>query len=84
MAHTIQPGEYSMGGGIDERAYILTDADGNPNVLNSNRNDDGQWLNSNWDNPDNQWNDNGAFAFVLSANLFISRSRLTARASFVL
>ncbi len=51
-----------MGGGIDGKIYI---SDGNPNVLNSNRNDDGQWLNSYWDNPDNEWNDNGAFAFLV-------------------
>ena len=27
-------------------------SDGNPNVLNANRNDDGQWVNTYWDNPD--------------------------------
>ncbi|MEK7566908.1 MAG: iron-sulfur cluster assembly scaffold protein [Patescibacteria group bacterium] len=41
------------------------DSDGDPNVLNSDRNDDGQWLNANFDHPDNQWNDNGAFAFLV-------------------
>jgi hypothetical protein len=38
-------------------------SDGDPNVLYSNRNDDGQWLNANYENPDNKWNDNGGFAF---------------------
>lgn len=58
-----------MGSVIDGISY---NSDGNPNVLNANRNDDGQCVNANWDNPDNQWNDNGAFAFVIPATLFIS------------
>lgn len=33
-----------------------TDSDGNPNVFNCERNEDGTWLNNNWANPDNQWN----------------------------
>lgn len=59
---------------------ILHISDGNPNVLNANRNDDGRWLNANWDDPQNRWNDNGAFAFLVSATLFISPP---ARGSFV-
>ena len=59
----------------------ITDSDGNPNVLNTNRNDDGQWVNTYWDNPDNQWNDNGAFVFPVSANILISP--LLWRGSFV-
>ncbi len=47
-------------------------SDGDPNVLNANRNDEGRWLNANWDKPDNQWNDNGALAFLVPATLFIS------------
>ena len=64
MPDSIQSGEYSMGSGIDGASY---NSDGDPNVLNANRNDDGQWLNANWDHPDNQWNDNGAFAFLVPA-----------------
>ncbi len=71
MPNSIQPREYSIGSGIDGHAH---NSDGNPNVLNSNRNDDGRWLNANWDKPGNQWNDNGAFAFPVSATLFISPS----------
>ena len=62
IPNTIQLREYSMGGGLDGKIHI---SDGNPNVLSSNRNDDGQWLNAYWDNPDNKWNDGGAFAFVV-------------------
>jgi len=69
MPNTIQPQEYSRGGEMDETFYI---SDGDPNVLNTNRNDDGRWLNTNWDHPDNQWNDNGAFAFLVPETLFIS------------
>ena len=81
MRNSIQPREYSKGSGIDGALYA-TDSNGNPNVLNANRNDDGQWVNTYWDNPDNQWNDNGAFVFPLSESLFISL--LLARESFVL
>ena len=55
-----------------EGASYVIDSDGNPNVLNVSRNDEGRLVNANWDNPDNQWNDNGAFVFPVSANLFIS------------
>ena len=48
-------------------------SDGDPNVLNANRNDDGRWVNANIDRPDSHWNDNGAFAFVVPPPLFISR-----------
>ena len=47
-----------MGGGLDGKIHI---SDGNPNVLSSNRNDDGQWLNAYWDYPDNEWNDEGLY-----------------------
>jgi hypothetical protein len=69
MLDSIQLGEHSTSSVIDGVSY---NSDGNPNVLNANRNDDGQWVNANWDNPDNQWNDNGAFAFVVPATFFIS------------
>ena len=49
-------------------------SDGDPNVLNANRNDDGRRLNANWDKPGNQWNGNGLFAFPVLATLFISPS----------
>ena len=80
ITNTIQPGEHSVGGGMNGASHV---SDGNPNVLNSNRNDDGSWVNTNWDKPDNQWNDNGACAFLVPATLFISRPRLLARACFV-
>jgi hypothetical protein len=54
---------------VDEKIH---NSDGNPNVLYSNRND-GSYVNANYDNPDNQWNDNGAFAFL--ATHFISKGR---------
>jgi hypothetical protein len=69
MSDSIQLGEYSMSSGIGGASY---NSDGDPNVLNANRNDDGQWLNANFDHPDNRWNDNGAFAFLVPATLFIS------------
>ena len=65
MPDQIQPREHSKGGGTDGAAH---DSDGNPNVLNANRNDDGRWVNANWDKPDNQWNDDGAFAFLVPAS----------------
>jgi len=46
--------------------HIYTDSDGNPNLLGANRNDDGSWLNTYWDNPDNKWNRKNGFAFVVS------------------
>jgi len=58
----------------------ITDSLGGPDVLDANRND-GQWVNTYWDNPDNRWNDNGAFVFPVAATLFISPSLW--RGSFV-
>ena len=58
-----------MGGGTDGISY---NADGNPNVLGLNRNDDGRNVDANWDNPANQWNDDGAFAFLVPATNPIS------------
>lgn len=65
-----------MGSGIDGASY---NSDGNPNVLNANRDDDDRWLNANWDHPDNHWNDNGAFAFLVPATLFMSHPALAGR-----
>jgi hypothetical protein len=48
-------------------------SDGDLNLLNANRNDDGQWLNTAYDRPDNEWNRDNGFAFVLSKlSLFLS------------
>ncbi len=60
-----------MGGGTDGTSY---NADGNPNVLELNRNDDGRNVDAYSDNPDNQWNDNGAFAFLVPATNEISNT----------
>ena len=63
MPNTIQPGEHSTGGDLDG---ISRNSDGDPNLLNANRNDDGQWLNTAYDRPDNEWNRDNGFAFVVS------------------
>jgi len=47
-----------------------TDRDGNPNVFNLERNEDGMWLNDNWAKPDNRWNPDNAFVFRLSKCFF--------------
>jgi hypothetical protein len=63
MPDKIQPQEYSRGGGIGGALYI-TDSDGNWNVFNVKRNDDGElWLNTNNGNPDNIWNADNRFVF---------------------
>lgn len=41
-------------------------SDGDLNLLNANRSDDGQWLNTSYDNPDNRWNREDGFACVAS------------------
>src|SRR5690606_13830944 len=73
------PENISMDGGMDDLPHI---SDGNPNVLNSNRDDKGRWLNANWVDPDGYWLGQGASAFLV-ATLFIS-SPLIWRESFVL
>lgn len=45
---------------------ISRKTDGDPNLLNANRNDDGQWLDTTYDRPDNEWNRDNSFAFVVS------------------
>ncbi|MDB5275019.1 MAG: hypothetical protein JWO58_3386, partial [Chitinophagaceae bacterium] len=62
-----------MGSGIDDLSH-RTDRDGNPNVLNANRNDDGRWLNAYWDKPSNKWNTGGASALLVPETGFISES----------
>lgn len=44
---------------------MQSDSDGNPNVFNVERNDDGSWLNNNWAKPTNKWNANNEFVFRL-------------------
>lgn len=52
--------------------YIVTmhnhikDSDGDPSLLGVSRYDDGRWLYSRYDRPDDEWGDYGAFVFVLS------------------
>lgn len=71
MPDSIQPREYSRGGDMDD---ISCDSDGNPNLLNANRNDDGRWLNAYNDRPDNRWNRDNGFAFAVSQiSSFLSR-----------
>ena len=69
MPDSIQPGEYSTGGGIGGAVHI-TDSNGNPNVFYVKRNDDGKrWLNTNWVNPDNEWNLDNEVVFRLCNSL---------------
>lgn len=49
-----------------------TDSDGNPNVFNLERNDDGLWLNNDWAKPDKDWNPDNKFVFRLR-NYFLFR-----------
>lgn len=69
MADTIQPREYSKGSGPDGHMHI-TDSDGNSNVWNVDRNDDGmRWLNANYANPRDRWNLDNVIVFVLRNSL---------------
>lgn len=69
MPNTIQPQEYSRGGGMEDTLYI-TDSDGNLNVFNVKRNDDGkQYLNANNGNADNVWNSDVRFLFLRRKSL---------------
>lgn len=63
MPNKIQLGEYSTGSGM---GGIPRNSDGDPNLLNANRNDDGQRLNTAYDRPDDRWNHDNGFAFVVS------------------
>ena len=63
MPDSIQPGEDSKGSGLDDTSR---NSDGDLNLLNVNRSGNGQWLNTYYDNPDNQWNQVNGFAFVVS------------------
>lgn len=51
----------------------ITDSDGNLNIFNVKRNDDGElWLNTNYDNADNQWNPDNRWVFLRQRNSFLS------------
>ena len=67
MLNSIQSGEHSTDGGMDGLSYI-TDSDGNLNVFNVERDHDEQWLNTNWFNPQNTWDDDNRFVFVRPRN----------------
>jgi hypothetical protein len=56
---------------MDGPLYV-TDSDGNLNMLGVNRNDDGRWLNTYNGNPDNRWNREIGFVFLVPATHFIS------------
>lgn len=72
ITNQIQPREYSKGGGLEGTRHI-TDSDGNPNVFNVNRNDDGKpWLNTNWTKPDNEWNLDNELVFRLRNRVYFS------------
>ena len=69
MPNQIQLREHSerrFEGRWRRRRFAHFEVDGNPRFLNANRNDDGRWLDTNWANPDDNWNDNGAFAWSFS------------------
>lgn len=76
MPDSIQSREHSRGGDLDS---VPCNSDGDPNLLNSNRNDDGRWLNANYDRSDDKWNDNGGFAFVVPQLSSFPRQELSRR-----
>lgn len=43
----------------------INDSDGDPDVLDSNRDVGGRWLDRCWDTPDGEWDGHGAFAFLV-------------------
>lgn len=65
ITDNIQPREYLRGGGLGG-VVCITDSDGNPNVFELKRNDNGKrWLNANWTNPDDKWNLDNEVVFRL-------------------
>ena len=70
VANSIQPGEYSMGGGMDGAPAqgSVAKVNGNRNVPYLNRNDAKRNLNLNW--WDNDWNDNYRFLAVRHCRYF--------------
>lgn len=59
-----------MGSGTDGAPYN-SDRNGNPNVFNLERNEDGLWLNNNIANSDNRWDPDNGLVFCLR-NSFLS------------
>ena len=47
---------------------LIKNSDGIPSVLTVSRGGDGRWLYASWEYPDSQWNDHGAFAFLVPAS----------------
>src|SRR3989338_10303503 len=79
MRNTIQPGDYSRGGGIDGTPYILRSPNGKRYTLYLYLNDDGKWnWNVNWLGNNRNVNDPSA----VLATFFISL--LLLQGSFVL
>lgn len=69
---SLEIAQASRDGGSDGSLYI-TDSDGDLNVFNVERNDDGkQWLNGNNGNPDNFWNGNNRWVFLRRNSLHFS------------
>ncbi|MBI3046167.1 MAG: hypothetical protein HYY86_01305 [Candidatus Harrisonbacteria bacterium] len=46
-----------------EGVLYITDSDGNLKLFNVKHDDNGRWLNSNYGNPDNVWNEDNQFVF---------------------
>lgn len=82
MPNTIQPQENSRGGGTGGPLYI-TASGGYPDLLGVNRNDDGRWLNTYNGQPDNGWNREIGFVFLVPATHFVFFPSF-GRGSFVL
>jgi len=61
----VPPARVDCAGGVYGGRPRDTDPDGNPNVFNLKRNEDGVWLNNNWAKPDNHWNPENKFVFRL-------------------
>jgi hypothetical protein len=81
MPNTIQPQEHSKGSGKDGILYT-TDSDGNLNVFNVKRNDDGkQWLDGHNGEPAYFWHADVRWVFLRRNSLI---SLLLWQGSFVL
>jgi hypothetical protein len=59
----MQQGQASRGSGVDD---FLRISDGDPNLLAANRDNESRWLNAYYDRPDDNWNSDNGFAFVVS------------------
>ena len=65
LPNKIQPHSHIRRAVIRMARYTITDRNGNPNVFNLERNEDGLWLNNNWAKPENRWNSDYKFVFRL-------------------